>query len=63
MYSSDVLYFHIYHDPLKYYLAVLDDIEKAKKYIYIETYKFSLGPIGEKFKFALLKKAKDTNSN
>lgn len=59
MHNSDVLYFQFYHDPLKYYLAVLQDIEKAKKYIYIETYKFSLGPIGEKFKLALLKKAKE----
>jgi len=48
-----------YSDPLKIYFAMLDDIEKAKEYIYLETFRFENDPIGIKFKNLLIKKAKE----
>lgn len=36
-----------------------EDIKNAKKYIYIETYKFGNDPIGERFRDVLTKKAKE----
>ena len=51
--------FILFDDPIKYYDAMLDDINAAKKYIYIETYKFGHQTIGIKFRDALTRKAKE----
>ncbi|MBU2652085.1 MAG: cardiolipin synthase, partial [Bacteroidetes bacterium] len=50
--------YKLYDDPWKFYDAMLYDIEQAKKYVYIETYKFGSGNIGERFKNVLTAKAK-----
>jgi len=47
-----------YDDPMKYYNAMLDDIVAAKKYVFIETYKFGHQSIGIKFRDALTAIAK-----
>ncbi|MBE0646294.1 MAG: phosphatidylserine/phosphatidylglycerophosphate/cardiolipin synthase family protein [Bacteroidales bacterium] len=46
-------------DALKLYNLMLDDIEKASSYIYLETYKFANDHMGVKFKDALTEKARD----
>lgn len=51
--------FLLYDDPIKYYNAMLDDIHRAKHYIYIETYKFGTYTIGIKFRDAITRKAKE----
>ena len=48
----------LYHDPLKYYNAMLDDIAHAKSYIYLETYRFNNDTIGIRFRDALTNKSK-----
>ena len=45
-------------DPLEIFNSMLHDIENAKHYIYIETYKYTHDPIGIKFRNLLIKKAK-----
>ena len=45
-------------DPLKYYHAMLKDIEEARDYVFVEMYKFGNDTIGIKFRDALAKKAK-----
>jgi len=52
------LNFLFFDDPLLLYNAMLEDIKNAQKYIYIETYRFGNDPIGERFRNALTKKAK-----
>lgn len=47
-----------FDDPMKYYNAMLDDIMAAKKYVFIETYKFGHQTIGVKFRDALTAVAK-----
>jgi cardiolipin synthase len=44
-------------DPLKFYNLMLNDIAGAKKFIYLETYKFANDYIGVKFRDALTRKA------
>ena len=57
--SLDIgLNFHFYDDPLLLYNAMLEDIKNAQKYIYLETYRFGNDQIGERFRNALTKKAK-----
>lgn len=51
--------YHLFSDPLRYYNEMIDDIEKAKKYIYIETFRVGKDEIGERFKRVLTKKAKE----
>ncbi|HRS53296.1 MAG TPA: phosphatidylserine/phosphatidylglycerophosphate/cardiolipin synthase family protein [Bacteroidales bacterium] len=51
--------FKLFSDPLRFYNAMLDDIAKAKKYIYIETFKFANDSIGIKFRDLLIIKAKE----
>ena len=51
--------FHIFDDPIKYYTSMLEDIEAAKKYIYLETYRIGNDSIGIKFRDALSKKSKE----
>jgi len=48
-----------YDDPWQYYNAMLEDISRAKSYIFIETYKFGGGNIGERFKDVLTRKAEE----
>lgn len=48
-----------FDDPLEYYMAMLRDIEQARKYIYIQTYRFNNDSIGIKFRDALAKKARE----
>ena len=50
--------FRFYDDPLRMYNAMLDDIELAQDYIYLETYKYGNDQIGIKFRDELTKKAK-----
>jgi cardiolipin synthase len=49
--------YKLYDDPLKFYNAILDDIEHAKKSVYLETYRFNNDSIGIKFRDALTKKS------
>lgn len=56
--SSDSSY-KLYDDPLKFYNAILDDINRAKKYVYLETYRFNKDSIGIKFRDALTRKSKE----
>ncbi len=48
-----------FDDPIKFYYAMLDDIEKAKAYIYLETYRFNNDSIGVKFRDALTRKSRE----
>jgi len=48
-----------YDDPLRFYTAMLSDIENAKYYIYLETYRFNNDSIGIKFRDALTRKSKE----
>jgi cardiolipin synthase len=58
MQASEVILSKILSDPLEIFNSMLHDIENAKEYIYIETYKYTHDPIGIKFKNALVRKAK-----
>jgi cardiolipin synthase len=49
--------FLVIDDPLKFYNLMLNDIVRATKFIYIETYKFANDFIGIKFRDALTRKA------
>jgi cardiolipin synthase A/B len=51
--------FQLFDDNLELFNSMLHDIESAKKYVFLETYRFGIGPIGEKFRFALIKKARE----
>ncbi len=51
--------FRFFDDPLKYYNSMLSDIEHAKKYIYLETYRFNNDSIGIKFRDALTRKCSE----
>ncbi len=48
-----------FDDPMKFYNAMLSDIEKAKQYIYLETYRFNNDSIGIKFRDALTRKSRE----
>lgn len=49
----------VYDDTLRFYNALLYDIEHASQYIYLEFYRFSYHHLGEKFRDALVKKCKE----
>lgn len=51
--------YKMFSDPMKLYISMLNDIEQAKHYIYLETYKFSYQAIGQKFRHALAKKCRE----
>ncbi len=51
--------YHLFSDPLQYYNEMIVDIENAKKYIYLETFRIGKDEIGERFRRALTKKAKE----
>ncbi|MCB2206888.1 MAG: phosphatidylserine/phosphatidylglycerophosphate/cardiolipin synthase family protein [Bacteroidetes bacterium] len=50
--------YHLISEPLRYYDAMIADIESAKKYIYVETFRIGNDAIGERFLRAFNKKAK-----
>jgi cardiolipin synthase len=50
--------FRFFDDPLRMYNAMLNDIELAQDYIFLETYKYGNDQIGIKFRDVLTKKAK-----
>lgn len=50
--------FQVIDDTLKMYNLMLNDIGNAKSYIFIETYKFANDHLGERFRDALTRKAK-----
>lgn len=51
--------FKIFNDNLVLFNDMLSEIESAKKSIYLETFRFGTGLIGEKFRSALIKKSKE----
>ena len=57
MSTSSNLNFQLFDDPLKLYNSMLQDIKKAQKYIYIETYRWANDNVGLKFRDALIAKA------
>jgi cardiolipin synthase A/B len=50
--------FNIYGNPKQIYEKMLEDINSAKKYIFLETYIYDDDEIGRKFRTLLIKKAK-----
>ncbi|NOY50426.1 MAG: phosphatidylserine/phosphatidylglycerophosphate/cardiolipin synthase family protein [Chlorobi bacterium] len=50
--------YQLFSEPLRYYNAMVEDIELATKYIYIETFRIGNDVIGERFRRALTSKAK-----
>lgn len=57
MVTKEIETYKLFEDPLKFYNAMLNDINMAKKYIYLETYRFNNDSIGIKFKDALTRKS------
>lgn len=49
----------LFDDNLKLYDAMLDDINSAKRIVFLETFRFGRGAMGDKFLLALYKKAKE----
>jgi cardiolipin synthase len=49
----------IFEKAADFYALMLDDIARAKQYIYFEMYKFSDGPAGHLFREALTRKARE----
>jgi cardiolipin synthase A/B len=49
--------FQVLDDPLKFYNLMLNDISRAKRYVFLETYKFANDHIGIRFRDALTRKA------
>ncbi len=46
-------------DPLSYYTAMLNDIKKARDYIFLEIYRFRNDPVGVRFRDYLVKKCQE----
>ncbi|MBK9290990.1 MAG: phosphatidylserine/phosphatidylglycerophosphate/cardiolipin synthase family protein [Bacteroidetes bacterium] len=51
--------YQLYDDPIRYYNAMIDDIERARDYIYIETYRVGNDTVGVRFRDALTRKARE----
>src|SRR5574344_737177 len=51
--------YRLFDENLELFSSMLDDIDKAKRFICLEIYRFGIDSIGEKFRFALIKKAKE----
>ena len=51
--------YQIFDDPLRYYNAMVEDIENAKDNIYLETYRIGNDSIGIRFKDVLTRKSKE----
>ncbi|MCU0370895.1 MAG: phospholipase D-like domain-containing protein, partial [Bacteroidales bacterium] len=49
--------YRLFNVPAQYYDAMLQDISRARKYIYFEIYKFYEDEIGNRFREALTRKA------
>ncbi len=50
--------YHLFDDPIRYYTAMLDDIEAAQEVILLQTYRIHNDSIGIRFREALTNKAK-----
>lgn len=50
--------YQLYDDPIRYYNAMIDDIDQARDYIYIETYRVGNDTVGVRFRDALMRKAR-----
>lgn len=59
MADSDELKIKMFSDPLAFYPAMLNDIQHATDYIYLEIYRFRNDPIGIRFRDNLLKKVRE----
>jgi cardiolipin synthase len=51
--------YRLFNTPAQYYDTMLEDISKARKYIYFEVYKFYNDEIGDRFREALTRKTKE----
>ena len=51
--------YHLFSEPLRYYNQMIEDIEGARKYVYIETFRVGKDVIGDRFRKALTRKAKE----
>ena len=49
--------FQLFSDPWKYYGKMLDDIDSAKEYIYLETFRMGNDVMGERFRDKLTEAA------
>ena len=50
--------YRLYSDPFQYYHKMIKDINAARKYIYLETFRIGADVIGERFRSALLQARK-----
>lgn len=50
--------YQLFSDPMRYYHAMLEDIEMAGDYIYLETYRIGNDVVGVRFRDALLRRIK-----
>jgi len=50
--------YHLFSDPFQYYDQMISDIEAARKYIYVETFRVGKDEIGQRFRSVLTKMAK-----
>ncbi len=50
--------YHLFSDPFQYYQSMIEDIEKAKLYVYVETFRNGNDVMGERFRDTLTKMAK-----
>lgn len=50
--------YHLYDKPAEFQSAMLADIEQAQQFIFLETYKYANDKIGEAFRDALTRRAK-----
>lgn len=57
--ASQELQIRLMSDSLSYYTAMLNDIKKATRYIFLEIYRFRNDPMGIRFRDYLLKKCKE----
>jgi cardiolipin synthase len=51
--------YRLFNIPAQYYDAMLDDISRARRYVFLEIYKFYDDEIGKRFREALIRKAKE----
>jgi len=47
----------LFDDPFRFYSAMMDDIDRAKYYVIVETYRFNHDEVGKKFRDLLARKA------
>lgn len=50
--------YHLFAEPANYYNQMIEDIVRARDYVYIETYRFGNDHIGIQFREVLIQKAK-----